>query len=146
MSIITYKSSAISYQYAWSRYHTTVLTYRGRDKMDAILQTIFSNSFLMTIVFCFKFHWGVPNGRINNMPILVRVMAQRWSGDEPLSKPTMVSFTDAYVRGWALMSLTNSMEFHDQHYGDVIMSTMAQITSLTIVYSIVYLGEDKKNI
>ena len=45
LSIITYKTSAISYQYAWSRYHTTVLTYRGRDKMDAILQTIFSKSF-----------------------------------------------------------------------------------------------------
>ena len=33
------------------------------------------------------------------------------------------------------------------HYGDVIMTTMAsQITSLTVVYSIVYSGADQRNI
>ena len=40
---------------------------------------------------------------------------------------------------WYIMSVT------DSHYGDVIISTMAsQITSLTIVYSTIYLGADQR--
>ena len=44
-------------------------------------------------------------------------------------------------------SLSMSWRHHDfrYHYNDVIMGSMAsQITSLTIVYSAVYLGADKK--
>ena len=55
-----------------------------------------------------------------------------WSqpGSKPLLKTMMTQFTDAQ---------------RHQHYSDIIMSTMAfQITSLTIVYSTVYLGADQR--
>ena len=33
----------------------------------------------------------ICKGPINNIPVLVQIMAWRWSGDEPLSEPIMVS-------------------------------------------------------
>ena len=38
------------------------------------------------------------NGRIDNIPVLVQIMAWRRQGDKPLSEPMMVEFTDAYIR------------------------------------------------
>ena len=39
----------------------------------------------------------------------------------------------------------NSVNFVEAHYGDVTMTAIAsQITSLTVVYSIVYSGADQK--
>ena len=71
------------------------LTHWGRDKMNNILQTTFSNVFSSMKMFEFrlKFHWSLfPGGPINNIPALVRIMAWRRSGDKPLSGPMMVSF------------------------------------------------------
>ena len=75
----------------------TELTHWGRDKMDAISQTIFSNGILEWkcmnfdkhfIFFHFKF---VPKGPINNIPAMVQIMAWRRLGDKPLSEAMMVN-------------------------------------------------------
>ena len=42
----------------------------------------------------------VPWGLINNMPVLVPIMAWRRPGDKPLSEPMLTQFTDAYMRHW----------------------------------------------
>ena len=36
-------------------------------------------------------------GPVNNNPTLVQIMAWQWTGDEPLSEPMMIQFTDAYI-------------------------------------------------
>ena len=65
----------------------------GQDKMSAIFQTIFSNAFSwmnvwISINISLNF---VPNGRINNSPALVQIMAWHRPGDKSLSEPMMVS-------------------------------------------------------
>ena len=70
------------------------LTHWGRDKMDAISQTIFSIFCLLNeniwipIKISLKF---VPKGPINNIPALVQIMAWCRPGDKPLSESMMVS-------------------------------------------------------
>ena len=62
--------------------------------MAAIFQTTFSNAFSwmlnvkISIKISLKF---VLKGPINNIPVLVQIMAWRWPGDKPLSEPMMVS-------------------------------------------------------
>ena len=41
---------------------------------------------------------------INNIPVLVQIMAWRRSGDKPFSEPMVAYFTDAYMRRLASMS------------------------------------------
>ena len=70
-----------------------ISTHWGRDKMAAIFQTAFSNTFpwkwkCMNFEISLKF---VPKGPINNIPAMVETMAWRRSGDKPLSEPMMVS-------------------------------------------------------
>ena len=71
-----------------------IITHWGRDKMAAISQTTFSNaSFLnentsISINISLKF---VSEGRIDNIPSLVQIMAWRRLGDKPLSEPMIVS-------------------------------------------------------
>ena len=70
------------------------LTHWGRDKMAAIFQTTFSNTFSLMKMYEFrlKFHWSMfTKGPINNIPALVQIMAWRRSGDKPSSEPMMVS-------------------------------------------------------
>ena len=72
-------------------WQTPINTLRPRQ-MDAIVQTTFWNAFSwmnvwIPIKISLKF---VPKGRINNIPILVQVMAWRRPGDKPLSEPMMV--------------------------------------------------------
>ena len=70
------------------------LIHWGRDTMDAISQTIFSNAFFLNenasiaIKISLKF---VPKGLINNITALVQIMAWRRPGDKPLSEPMKVS-------------------------------------------------------
>ena len=69
------------------------LTHWGRDKLATISQTTISNAFswMKMLGFRLKFHWSFfPKGRINNIPLLVQIMAWRRPGDKPLSEPTMV--------------------------------------------------------
>ena len=68
------------------------LTHWNRAKIDAILQTTFSNGFSWMKMYEFRltFHWSGPRGPINNIPTLVQIMAWRRPGDKPLSEPMMV--------------------------------------------------------
>ena len=69
---------------------------------DDMFKCIFLNENIWNlIIISLKF---VPEGPINNIPALVQIMAWRRSGDEPLSEPMMVLFTDAYMRHSASMS------------------------------------------
>ena len=69
--------------------HIFLLTHWGRDKMAAISQTTLSNAFSWMKMYEFRltFHWSLF---LNNIPILVQIMAWRRSGDKPLSKPMEV--------------------------------------------------------
>ena len=56
---------------------------------DGIFKCIFLNeNVLISIKISLKF---VPKGPINNIPVLVQIMAWRRPGDKPLSEPRMVS-------------------------------------------------------
>ena len=71
------------------------------DKMDASLQTTFSNAFLYLYEWkalywiSLKFVSKDPN---TNKSALVQVMAWHRTGDKPLSEPMLPQFTDAYMR------------------------------------------------
>ena len=77
------------------------LTHWGHDKMAGIFQT-FSNAFSWMKMY--EFHWFLPKGPINNIPVLVQIMAWGRPGDKPLSEPMLVKFTDAYICPSASMS------------------------------------------
>ena len=64
----------------------SALTHWGRNKMDAISQMTFSNTFddWMSLEISLKFV-------INKIPALVKIMVWRRPGDKPLSEPMMVS-------------------------------------------------------
>ena len=71
-----------------------VLTHWGRDEIDNISQTTFSNVFSSMKMFEFrlKFHWSLfLKGPISNTAALVQIMAWRRPGAKPLSEPMMVS-------------------------------------------------------
>ena len=62
--------------------------------MAAIFQTTFSNAFFWMKIckFRLRFHWNCfPKGPINNIPILVQIMAWNQPGDKPLSEPMTFS-------------------------------------------------------
>ena len=69
------------------------LTHWGRDIMDAIFQTTFSNGFSWMKIYEFRlrFHWSLFLGvQFNNIPALVQIMAWRRPGDKPLFEPMLV--------------------------------------------------------
>ena len=73
--------------------HSTINTLRPRQNIrhfaDDIFKCIFLNENVwIPIKISLKF---VPEGPINNIPVLVQVMAWRRRGDKPLSEPMMVS-------------------------------------------------------
>ena len=62
--------------------------------MAAISQTTLSNAFswMKMLEFRYKFHWILfLKEPINNIPVLIQMMAWRLPGDKPLSEPMMVS-------------------------------------------------------
>ena len=71
------------------------LTHWGRKKIDAILQTTFSNAFSWMKMFEFRlqFHWS----------LFLKVQLTIF-GAKPLSDPVMAQFNDAYMRHSASMS------------------------------------------
>ena len=73
----------------------SLLTHWGRDKMAAITQTTLSNDFFRMKMFEFRLREispkFVPKAPINNIPLLVQMMAWRRPGDKPSSEPMMVS-------------------------------------------------------
>ena len=74
------------------RYRWSLMGHWGRDKMAAIFQTAFSNTFswMKFVIFWLNFYWNLfPQGPINNIAALVQIMAWRRSGTKPLSEPMM---------------------------------------------------------
>ena len=57
----------------------------------------------------------------------------------------LILYNSIYVLVWLCHNIWESFSISNSHYDDVIMSAIAsQITSLTIVYSIVYSDEDQR--
>ena len=78
-----------------NHHHALTLTHWGRDKMAAVLQTMFvfkciflNGNVWISLKISLKF---VPKVPINNIPALVPILAWRRSGDKPLFEPMMVS-------------------------------------------------------
>ena len=94
----------------------------------------------------------VPNGLINKIQALVQIVAWYCSGDMLLSEPMMASLLmhiciarPQWVNCWTWSPMASMNQIIIVHYNDVLMGTIAsQITSLTIVYSIVYSDADQR--
>ena len=68
------------------------LRQNGRDFPDDIFIYIFLNeNASISIKISLKFVPHVPEGPINNIPVLVQIMAWSSPGDKPLSEPMLVS-------------------------------------------------------
>ena len=94
MELILWILTLIEFLFCKLISHIHVLTHWGRDKMDAIFQTPFSNrySWMKNVWIVNKISLKfVPNVPINNIPALVQIMAWRRSGDKLLSEPMMDS-------------------------------------------------------
>ena len=69
--------------------------WNGHHFPDDICKCVFFNeNVLISINISLKF---IPNAPMDNIPVLVQIMAWRRLGDKPLSEPMMVLFTDAYM-------------------------------------------------
>ena len=82
----------------------SLLTHWGRDQIDAISPTTFSNAFsrMKMNEFRVRFHWSLSLGS-NNIPALGQIMVWRRTGDKRLSEPMMASLL-TYMRHSASMS------------------------------------------
>ena len=70
------------------RFNTLRLRQNGSHFADDTFKSIFVNENVRILIkFSLKF---VPKGPINNIPVLVQIMAWRWWGDKPLSESMMV--------------------------------------------------------
>ena len=117
------------------------LTHWGRDKMAAISQTTLSNAFSsmkmlrVSIEISLKF---VPNGPINNITALVKIMAWRRPGDKPLSEPMMIRLpTPICVTRpqWVkITSLIGYLKKASNHYDMIWYSTSISLTILLILF------------
>ena len=73
----------------WIDFNTLRPRQNGHHFADDILKRIFLNENIwIPIKISLKF---VPEGSINNIPVLVQIMAWRRPGDKPLSEPMMVN-------------------------------------------------------
>ena len=80
-------------------------THWDRDKMAAILQTTFFNTFSwmrISIKMSLKF---VPKGPVKDIPTLIQIMAWRGPGDKPLSEPMMVSLLTHISHSASLLTI-----------------------------------------
>ena len=103
---------------------TFALTHWGRGKIAAILQMTVWNAFswMKMYEFRFRFHWNLfeLKVQINNILVLVQMMAWRRPGDKPLSEPMMVSsLTHIYVTRtqWVKLVATPNWMKRSVHYG-----------------------------
>ena len=92
---------------------TCRLTHWGREEIDAISQTTFSNAFYWMKMYWFRlrFHWNLfPRVQLTISQHLVQIMAWRRPGDKPLSESMMIiSLTHICVtrHQWVLNPLMN---------------------------------------
>ena len=90
--VVWTRSNNIGWLNCWVAQWTanTVLTHWDRDEMAAIFQTAFSSAFSWIKMYEFRLGF-VVKGPINNIPLLIRVMAWHRTGDKPLPETMMVS-------------------------------------------------------
>ena len=112
--------SKIGWAYVfWIPINTLRPRQNGRHFADNIFKCIFLNqNTSISVNISLKL---VPEGRINNIPALVQIMAWCWQGDKPLSEPMMISLLTYIYASPGLNELT--------HYG------------LVMPYGIIYLGQ-----
>ena len=104
-------------RWCFQQFHRIVpvaVNYWGQDKIDAILQTTFSNAFSwmenvwILLKISLKF---VPKVWINNITALVQIMDWRRPGNEPLSEPVMVNFLMYIYASLCLSELKDMVEY-----------------------------------
>ena len=87
----------------------------GRDKIITIVKWIFLTEIVFIFLrISFKF---IPKIRINNIPVLVLIMAWRRPGVKPLSEPMVVSLlTHICVTRpqWVNVNTTNTIQYKNQ--------------------------------
>ena len=117
------------------------LTHWDRDKIDAILQTTFSNGFSWMKMYEFRltFHRSGPRGPINNIPTLVQIMAWRRPGDKPLSEPMMVRSPThicvtrpQWVKLDGVLLIFRYITERDHYHEDSLKITIGRIPMVTI--------------
>ena len=95
----------------WVLFNTLSPRQNGRNFADDIFKRIFLNENVwIPIKISLKF---VPKGPINNIPVLVQMMAWRRPGDKPLSEPMTISLTthicvtrSQWVKQWPVLQST----------------------------------------
>ena len=101
------------------------VTHWGRDEIDSVLQTTFSNTFSWMKMYEFRleFHWRDP---INNIQALVQIMAWRRLGDKPLFEPMMLTLLThicvtrpQWVKEQTMKSDSNTITFNDTNENDI---------------------------
>ena len=93
--LATWQGTRIAASATADRWHALFNTLRSRQNgrlfPDGIFKWIFLNENVwISINISLKF---VPKGPINNIPVLVQIMAWRRPGNKPLSEPMMVRLT-----------------------------------------------------
>ena len=99
-------------------------TQNGRRFADDVFKCIFLNA---NVCISFKISLKfVPRVPINNIPVLVQIMAWRRPGDKPLSEPMMVSLlihicvtrpqwvkiAEPIIRHWSILMHPNLLKMH----------------------------------
>ena len=108
-----------------------LLKHWGRDEMDAISQTTFSNAFSWMKIFehRLEFHMKfVPKDPINNILALVQIMAWGRPGDKPLSESMMVSLpTHICVTRpqWVNWILGNKLQWNFNRNSNIFVQEIA---------------------
>ena len=120
------------------------LTYWGRDKMNAICQTTFSNAFFrnenvsISIKILLEFILKCP---INNIPALVQILAWRRLGDKPLSEPIMIILlTHIYVTGpqWVKVKLNYVANYTSIQDHSTILNAVQLVAQITHIHNDTY--------
>ena len=95
-------------------------------KLNAILQAIFSNHFLLRKLLYFDYFSKIVSKRpLNNKPTFVRIGDYRRRGDKPLSEPIMVQLTVTYMRHSA------SFIFVSAHFSCCSGNSVSHLTEIT---------------
>ena len=97
--VFSLHKNSIDWGCYWELSNIRLLTHWVQYKIQAVMQTTFSNThswmkiYEFWLIFSLK---SVPKGPVNNISVLVQIMAWRWSGDKPLFEPMMVNYWSIY--------------------------------------------------
>ena len=139
----------VLYIYKPSTLGATVNTLRqrqnGRHFADDTFRCIFLNeNMLISIKISLKF---VPKGQINNIPSLVQIMAWRWPGNKPLSKPRMESLLTHICVTQPQWFNTLRQRQNRQHFADGVFKPISfnNIVLILMKISLVFVAKSLIN-